>query len=225
MAQYVSETVSSSSWSRVGGVCGLLGIASYLVAAFVPLPDTLSYTAAFAFGPLLAVGLMGLYHCMAERRPGPLLQIAAAFGVAAGFTVLIMITAQQAIFSTLAKMEKGEKGSAANVAYQQLADGLDSVQLGIDVAWDVAISVAVVLFAIGMWRDRRFGRILGGLGAVFGLLLLGYNLWYFPTPPISSGSIDWGPAVALWLLATFVFLLRAGKADAAGRPLPVSATA
>jgi hypothetical protein len=37
-------------------------------------------------------------------------------------------------------------------------------------------------------------------------LLLGFNLWSFPEPPASANSIDWGPFVALWLLATFAML-------------------
>ncbi len=200
----------SASWSRVGGVCGLLGISSYLAAAFAPLPDVLGYAAAFAFGPLLAIGLLGLHHSLAERRPGPLIQIAAAFGVAAGFTVLIMLTTQQAIFGVMARLPAAED-AAAKAARSLLEAGLDAVHYGIDVAWDVAISVAVVLFAIAMLRDGRYGRILGGLGAALGLLLLGFNLWFFPRPPAAAGSIDWGPAVALWLLASFVFLLRAAR--------------
>lgn len=205
-----SVSDSSASWSRVGGVCGLLGIASYLAAAFAPLPEVLGYAAAFAFGPLLAIGLLGLHHDLAGRRPGPLPQIAAAFGVAAGFTVLIMLTVQQAIFGVMGRLPAAAD-EASKASRAQLEAGLDAVHYGVDVAWDVAISVAVVLFAVAMVRDRRYGRILGGLGAALGLLLLGFNLWYFPQPPASAGSIDWGPAVALWLLAAFVFLLRSSR--------------
>lgn len=201
---------SSASWGRVGGICGLAGIASYLGAAFAPLPEVLGYGAAFAFGPLLAVGFLGLHHVLGARRPGPLTQIAAAFGVAAGFTVLIMLTTQQAIFGVMAKLPAPED-AAAKSARAQLEAGLDAVHYGVDVAWDVAVSVAVLLFALAMLRDPRFGRILGGSGAVFGLLLLAFNLWFFPQPPAAAGSIDWGPAVALWLLAAFVALLRAAR--------------
>lgn len=201
---------NTASWSRVGGFCGLLGIASYLAAAFAPLPETLGYAAAFAFGPLLAVGFFGLHHQLAVRRPGPLTQIAAAFGLAAGFTVLIMLTTQQAIFGVLAKLPPAED-AGAKTSRAQLEAGLDAVHYGVDVAWDVAVSVAVVLFALAMLRDPRFGRILGGLGVLCGLLLLGFNLAFFPQPPAAAGSLDWGPAVALWLLAAFVALLRSAR--------------
>ena len=190
------------SWIRVGGVCGVLSVASYLTAAFAPLPDLFSYITAFAFGPLLAIGLVGLYHCLALEHRGPLVQIAALFGIAGGITVLMMLTTQQAIFSVIKR---------AVPVSAELKQGLNAVHLGLDVAWDVLISVAVILFGISMLRHPSFGRILGGIGIVSGALALSFNLWYFPTPPSAANSIDWGPFVALWLLVTFIMLLRSSK--------------
>ena len=202
------NVASSLAWIRTGGVCGLLGIASYLAAAFAPLPDVAAYAAAFAFGPLLAVGLAGARHLLVLERPGPLVDVAALFGVAAGFTVLAMLTVQQAIFgrSAAAIAAAGETPDAQ--VLRQVRDGLNSVHLGLDVAWDVLIATSVLLFGLAMLRHPRFGHVLGGLGVALGALLLGFNLWFFPTPPASAGSIDWGPFVALWSLAVFVQQLR-----------------
>jgi len=191
-------------WIKVGGVCGVLSVVSYLAAAFAPLPDLLSNVTAFAFGPLLAVGVTGLYYCLALERRGPMIQIATIFGIAGGVTVLIMLTTQQAIFSVI-------KRSSAETELSQFKAGLNAVQLGIDVAWDILICVAVVLFGIAMLRHPRFGRVFGSIGIISALLALSFNLWYFPTPPAAANSIDWGPLVALWLLVTFVMLLRSTK--------------
>lgn len=203
------NVTTSLAWIRTGGVCGLLGIASYLAAAFAPLPEVAAYAAAFAFGPLLGVGLAGARHLLALERPGPLVDVAALFGTAAGFTVLAMLTVQQAIFgSTAAAIAAAGETPDAQVL-RQVRTGLDSVHLGLDVAWDVLIGTSVLLFGLAMLRHPSFGRLLGGLGVALGALLLGFNLWYFPTPPADAGSIDWGPFVALWLLAVFVQQLRA----------------
>jgi hypothetical protein len=201
----------SLRWIAVGGICGLLGIGTYLAAAFAPLPDRLSYAAAFAFGPLVAVGSTGLYHCLAIERRGPLVQIAALMGIAGGITVLIMLTTQQAIFGVMKATIAGASEPSGADVYRKVAEGLNAVHLGIDVAWDVLISVAVMLFGVAMLRHPKFGRALGGAGIVAGGLLLTFNLWYFPTPPAAANSIDWGPLVALWFVAVFTQLLRAKK--------------
>jgi hypothetical protein len=195
------EMSISLSWIRIGGMCGLLGIGAYLAAAFAPLPDTLAYAAAFAFGPLLAIGSAGLYHCLALHRRTPLAQIAAGAAIAGGITVLVMLTTQQAIFALTERAIAGATDTATADVYRKVAEGLNAVHLGIDIAWDVLISVAVVLFGLAMLRHPRFGVAIG-------LLLLGFNLYYFPTPPANASSVDWGPFVALWMLVVFVMLLR-----------------
>ena len=199
------------SWIRVGWVCGFLGVVMYLLAAFAPLPDTLSYAAAFSFGPLLAVGAIGLYHCLALYRNSPLLQIAALFAIAGGVTVLLMLCTQQAIFSVTRSAAYQAAEQSNKEIYDHLKQGLNSVQLGMDVAWDVLISTSVILFGIAMLGHPRFGKIIGSLGILLGGLCLVFNLYYFPAPPAAAGSIDWGPFVALWLVVVFVFLVRADR--------------
>jgi hypothetical protein len=202
------DPATTLAWIRIGGVCGLLGIGAYLAAAFVPLPDLLGYAAAFALGPLLAVGAAGLYHCLALHRRTPLAQIAAGAAIAGGITLLVMLTTQQAIVALTRRAIAGATDTASADVYRTVAEGLNAVHLGIDVAWDVLISVAVVLFGLAMLRHPRFGPVVGGIGIVLGLLLLGFNLWHFPTPPVNASSVDWGPFVALWMLLVFVMLLR-----------------
>src|SRR5262245_24034870 len=154
--------------------------------------------------------MTGLYYCLAIHHRGPLVQIATIFGIAGGVTALVMLTTQQAIFSVI-KRASSPTDPAATELIQKIKDGLNAVQLGIDVAWDVLISVAVILFGIAMLRHPRFGRIFGSIGIISGFLVFSFNLWYFPTPPSAANSIDWGPLVALWLLVTFVLLLRSSK--------------
>lgn len=204
-----NDSESTLAWIRAGGIAGILSIASYLAAAFAPLPDVAAYAAAFAFGPLVAVGSVGLRALLGLERRGPRIDVAALFGAAAGVTVLIMLTVQQSIFALSARALEAAGDGPDAAGIRQMRQGLDSIHLGIDVAWDVLIATAVVLFGTAMLRHPRFGRVFGGLGIVLGLLLLGFNLWHFPVPPANSESIDWGPFVALWMLATFVLQLRA----------------
>lgn len=205
------------SWMRVGAACGLTGGLAYALAAFAPLPDVLGYAAAFAFGPLLALGLVGLYHGLATAGRGPLLQSALILGVAGGMTVLIMLTVQQAVFALMGDAIAGAADPAAADVYRRVREGGNAVQLGLDVAWDVMIGASVVLFAIAMLRHPAFGRVVGGIGILLGLLLLAFNLHYFPVPPADAESIDWGPFVALWMMAVFGLLVRHAR-TARGEP-------
>lgn len=202
----MGTTTDATTWARIGGGSGTLAILGYLAAAFVPMPDMLTLLAAFAFGPLLAVGAVGLQRGVARWRGSALTQIAAGFAVAAGATVLIMLSVQQAIFIALADVH-GSAGAAAAAGTQGVEALGRAVHLGIDVAWDVLISAAVALFSAAMCLRGGLSRVMGLAGMALALLLLGFNLWFFPAPPVSVESIDWGPFVALWLLSVFVALL------------------
>lgn len=198
-------------WMRAGAACGFAGGLAYALAAFAPLPEMLSYAAAFAFGPLVALGIVGLYHGLSTERTGPMLQSAAILGIAGGFTVLIMLATQQSVFELLDRAIDSAATPAEGEAYRQVLKGVNAVQLGMDVAWDVMIGASVVLFGIAMQGHRAYGRVVGGVGVVLGILLLGFNLYYFPVPPANSESIDWGPFVALWMLVAFGMLWRQGR--------------
>lgn len=201
----------SRRWMRAGAACGFAGGLAYALAAFAPLPEMLSFAAAFAFGPLLALGIVGLYHGLTTERTGPLLQSAAILGIAGGFTVLIMLATQQSVFELLDRAIDSAATPAEREAYRQVLQGANAVQLGMDVAWDVMIGASVVLFGIAMQGHPAYGRLLGGIGVVLGILLLGFNLYHFPVPPANSNSIDWGPFVALWMMVVFVMLVRQAR--------------
>jgi len=84
-----------------------------------------------------------------------------------------------------------------------ITDGLNSIHFGIDIAWDVLISIATILFGFSLTKKTLYWKILGIAGSIFGLLLLSFNLYHFPNPPESVQSIDWGPFVALWYIILF----------------------
>lgn len=199
----MSDASLTVSWIRAGALCGILGIVAYALAAFAPLPERAGFAAAFAFGPLVSLSAIGLHRLLAIPRRTVALDAAALLAVAAGVTVLAMLTTQQAIVVMLrdAVAAAGDESTAESL--RQIRRSLNAVHFGLDVAWDVLIAAATMLFGWAMLRHPRFGRVMGGLGLALGALLLGYNLRYFPVPPASAQSIDWGPFVALWMLATY----------------------
>jgi hypothetical protein len=193
-------------WIKTGAIGGLLGGGLYFAAAFIPMPDLLVYISAFAFGPLLAIGCTGLYYFLSATDESPRLQIAVVSAIAGGITLLLMLTVQQSVFSVIEKTPATSSAEIKTVG-ERINKGLNNVQLGMDIAWDVLICTATILFGYSMMKKTGFWRIIGFIGLALGFLLLGFNMYYFPKPPDSVGSIDWGPFVAIWYLVVSIILL------------------
>jgi hypothetical protein len=193
-------------WIKTGAIAGVIGIVCYFAAAFMPLPDSVSYLAAFAFGPLLAVGLSGLYFFLSATDKSPRVTIAWVSAIAGGVVLLIMLTVQQSLFNTILKAKDSLKNADTNtVAF--VKEGLNSIHFGMDIAWDILICTSTILFGFTMLRKPGIWKAAGAAGIVSGMLLIGFNLYFFPDPPESVGSIDFGPLVALWLAGLFILLL------------------
>ncbi len=189
----------STSWVKIGPIAGFLGIAAYFVAATDILPSRVTMVLAFAMGPLLSVAFIGFYHFLRAHRNSVSLQIATVFGVIAGTLVNLMLVVQQSLFIGLPSATRATMGPAWA--------GLNWVQLGIDVSWDIYISVATILLGLVLCKHPRFGIVLGGITILAGLLLLILNLWTFPTPPGESGLFDLGPFVGLWFVVLSLRML------------------
>jgi hypothetical protein len=58
-------------------------------------------------------------------------------------------------------------------------------------------------------------KVISVLGIAFSVLLLTFNLAYFPEPPGEVGSIDFGPIVALWYMVLLVWLAMKHKSISA----------
>jgi hypothetical protein len=186
-----------------GATSGLTAVAAYFGAVFLPLPDGLSRLLAFAFGPLLAVSFLGLYHVLADRRDGPALRFGVVLGILAGATVTVMLSVQMGNNMIQADQLAGADTEAARLAHQ----AVNRVQMLIDVAWDVFICGAGGLVGLAMLRHPRFGWIWGGTGIAASVALLYLNLDTFPQGPAYAGSVDLGPLLALWFMAVYAWTL------------------
>jgi len=180
------------AWVVYGSTAGIASVLSYLGAASGVAPDRIGLVLAFAFGPLLSVAFVGLDHFIKVHRTTVALQIATLFGVLAGTIVNMMLVVQQALFVGVPEAAREAMGAAW--------PGLNWIQLGLDVSWDIYIGVATILLGVAMASHPRFGRIAALVSIGLGAALLVLNLAAFPTPPGESGSVDVGPFVGLWYL-------------------------
>lgn len=194
MSTHAEQKKLTRSWIVLGAVTGILGVLAYAgaVAHLLPIPNGLQMLLGFAFGPLVTLAFIGYYHFLKLHRNSVVLQAGTVFAVIAGTLVNLMLVVQSAIFLTIPREARAELGLAF--------DGLNMVQLGMDVSWDIYFSLAMVLLGIAMLGHPRFGRIWGAVSILIGGGLLVLNLATFPIPPGEAESVDLGPLAGLFYL-------------------------
>lgn len=158
-------------------------------------PTLVSVALAFAIGPAAIGGMLEMYRTLGANHPAPVLQLAITFLVI-GFSLLtLMLVVQQAIFIGFPQLSE-ESAAGYDVTWT----GLNLVQLGIDVAFDIFYSLGLMLLGLCLARHPHYGKVTGYLGSFLGLALLVLNISTFPLPPANQGLIDVGPYTALWWL-------------------------
>jgi len=190
----VSELVLK--WIKLGIISGFLVSIIYPALLFIPMPFKMFLILVMAWGPLLALSGVGLYFFMSLDRKTISMQIAAASQVVAGVVVTLMFIMQYAI--------RFWSPSISSKTESWVWDAFMSVQLGVDVTWDVFIFLSTLLFSINMYKHPHFGKVFSIIGIIIAVLLIGTNIMTFPFPPKESGSFDMGPYLGLWGLGVTI---------------------
>lgn len=202
------ENALTLTWIRTGAIAGILACVIYPLMIAVEMPRLLTVACAAAFGPLLSLASVGIYHVLRLHRKTVTAQVAAGSNIIAGSIVNMMLVVQLAVSFSMDNYLKNAGDAATKSTLELIWKTVDKVQLGLDVSWDVYIAIGTLLFAMCMLTHPRFGKILGGAGALLAVLLLGFNLYSFPVPPANANLVDFGPFVGLWYLVVSVQTLR-----------------
>ncbi len=192
----------------LGTAFGLAGALMFLGWSVMALPDRLDLIFHVLFGPLVMAGFLGLE--VALRRPGAwngtLLAIARAWGTAAALLFTAMTLVQSSGVVLLNHRIADAPENAIGV-WRAILAGVATVQLGLDVAWDVYVLLGTLLFAGVLCTRPSNARLLGALGVVIASVTLVLNLLTFPIPPAEAGWFDGGPFVGGWFLVVSVWVL------------------
>jgi hypothetical protein len=177
-------------------------VACYVLAIAVPWPETQLGTSASlivvgAWPILSIVYSYGLYSFIAAERESAANRLAFVFAVVAFATVLGMIVVQLAVGAGIGEITKGLDEPSAKA----LRRGLRMVDLGLDVAWDMLIGTALILWGAAIRQRTGLGPGWAVPSLVFGVALILLNAATFPWPPGDRGLIDIGPFIGLFMLA------------------------
>jgi len=85
------------------------------------------------------------------------------------------------------------------------------IDLGLDVAWDMLLGTALILWGAAMRRRSGFGLGWAIVSAVFGIALIVLNAATFPWPPGERGLMDIGPFIGGFMLALAARLVILGS--------------
>ena len=86
--------------------------------------------------------------------------------------------------------------------------GVNVVQSGLDVSWDIFISLGTLFLATSLKQHPGFGARWGTAGAILAACALIFNLVTFPTAPAAAGLVDLGPLVGTWYGVSLLLLWR-----------------
>lgn len=198
-------------WILVAVVAGALGLTCYFGSVVLkPFPWSVGRILFFAIGPLTVVSVVGLYNAL-ERFVArvPLLLGCVLTGIS-GVIVNLMAVVQDMQFTYFARQIRAAPTEAVEASLERMLWGVNVVQSGFDVSWDIFISLGTILLALAVRRRPLFGPVIAGLGVLAALAALSLNMIAYPTSPAEAGLIDLGPAVGAWygLLLVRLFLAR-----------------
>lgn len=200
------ETSSFDRISKIGAISGILSIIFYFLAAVASfIPDTIGRLIGFAFPLLWIVSFIGLYHFLRNQNHTPSLEIAYIFGIIGTAIALSFIVVQSANFIWHDTAMETATSEDAKALLKASFIGVNRVQLGLDVAFDIFVTISWILFGLNIAKSPDFSKILGYIGCLLALGLLTLNLYTFPNPPADSGLFDLGPFLALWIFVVYIW--------------------
>ena len=195
-----------------GAITASLAVLFYLTWSFVTLPDSVNMVLHFFFGVVLIMAFIGIYETFKSENGNYILKSAVVFGMLAGAMFMLMTVVQRSNLETLYQNYLDAIGDEKTLQ-GNILKAVFSVQLGIDVCWDICITVATILLGVVLFRYNKIVKIIGIIGIGVASLTLFLNLFTFPTPPSQAGLFDAGPFVGSWYIFICILLFRAYKTN------------
>ena len=154
----------------------------------------------FSFGPLLISTTVGLYYLLLLKGTKISLQLGTLFLILSGVCHTIMATMQGSIVAFMKGYISGAGSASQKDMLKTVYKSVFSTQAGVDMAFDIFISIGVIMIAFSMWNHIYFGKTVSILGILFATTGLLFNLIAFPENAGNIGLIDPSPLFGVWFL-------------------------
>lgn len=193
-------------WLLIGIISGIFADLAYILATQVSISPTVNRLLFFFFGPFMIVAIMALYHHLTEKKQLISAQIGSLFIILSGLAHTIMATMQGSIVVRMRKYLSETSGEAEKEMLRNIYKSVFSTQLGVDMAFDIFISLGVIFIAISMWNHKAYGKLIGLAGMIIAATGLSFNLIAFPENAGIYGLIDPGPLFGLWFTVVVIMM-------------------
>ena len=151
-------------WAWLTVCAGYGSLLAYFFSAVIQvLPWSIGRLLFFGFGPLLVVSALGLYHTLNARGSRIVTELGVLFNIIGGAMVTAMAVVQNSQFTTMGRRIDAARDESTRETLEQILWGVNTVQSGLDVVWDIFISCGTALIGLALWVHPCFGRVLGGL--------------------------------------------------------------
>ena len=200
---------SAKDWAVVAIMGGLLALLSYFCSVvYKPFPWSVGRLLFFAFGPLSIVSFAAFYKATEGNAGGILHSLGTLLLIVSGAVVNLMAVVQDTQFTVLGRQIRTAQDQVTGEALERILWGVNVVQSGLDVSWDIFASLGTVLLAVSLARHPAFRRTWCAVGAAVAAMALILNLATFPTAPAAAGLVDLGPGVGAWYGITLLLFAR-----------------
>lgn len=189
-------------------IVGLIVLGIYLIATLdiVALPNAIQLTGFLLLSPIVILVILTMHEkYQPEAEFIPIQRFAVVFFIIAFSIANIMIVVQQAGHYYYSQITN----QVENVKPIYLL--FNSVQLGMDVSFDIFYSIGILLFSLSFLSRKGLAFGLGLYGLIISVGLLALNIFTFPTPPKDAGFIDIGPYTIAWWLLLVIILRRQSR--------------
>lgn len=189
-------------------VAGLAVAIMYPARTFLPLPHFLDLMFWIFFGPLIVVAFIGFYPFLTKPRPSVAAILGTVFGVIGGTCNMLFAVVQSTNLSYIRRYMDAAESADARALWQDILNGVFTVQNGINWVSDFFVDWAAFCFAVVMWNHPKFGKVWSMVGFLAAGTHFVLKTFSFPVPPAEAGLFDVGPAVSVFFALVTIQVAR-----------------